>query len=151
MNKAEVNKNKKLLIVLTCLRAEGTPILVLEMCRLWITQGIQPTIMTLYPEPDDLLEDFKAVGANIQCINLPIRGYRRYFRLVIDFYRVCKQYRPHALLSMPLGWHAFIALGARLANVQKIAAHVGNFPPYWTGIAFRKFRWLVRFGRFFYQ
>jgi glycosyltransferase involved in cell wall biosynthesis len=29
---------------------------------------------------------------------------------------------------MPLGWHLFAAIGARMAGVRKVVAHVGNFP-----------------------
>ena len=48
---------------------------------------------------------------------------------------------------MPLGWHAFLAAGARLGGVRRVAAHVGNYPPQGAGIAFRKFRWEVQAGR----
>ena len=51
------------------------------------------------------------------------------------------------MLSFPLGWHAFIALGARLAGVRRVCAHVGNLPPVWTGRAFAKFKLLVQLGR----
>src|SRR5262249_11798042 len=56
-------------------------------------------------------------------------------------------FRPDALLSMPLGWHAFLALGARLGGVHSVAAHVGNYPPHRAGAAFSKFRWLMQAGR----
>jgi len=55
--------------------------------------------------------------------------------------------RPRALLSMPLGWHAFLALGGRLAGVRSIAAHVGNYPAARDDRAFAKFRALVQAGR----
>jgi glycosyltransferase involved in cell wall biosynthesis len=51
------------------------------------------------------------------------------------------------VLSFPLGWHAFIAIGAWLAGVPCLCAHVGNLPPVWTGTAFRKFKLLVQLGR----
>ena len=138
---------KKILIVLTSLDAEGTQILTLEMCRCWLKWDIQPIIITLNPEPIYLAKDFKELAIQIECLNLPQQGYWRYGQLVIDFYRIACKFKPDALLSMTLGWHTFMAYGARLAGVRQIAAHVGNYPPYWAGLGFRKFRWEIQLGR----
>jgi glycosyltransferase involved in cell wall biosynthesis len=138
---------KKILIVLTSLCAEGTPVLVLEMCRWWHDRGFQLLVVTLNATPTDLAPEFQQLGIPIECLNLPDRGYWRYGQMVTDFYRLSRQFKPDALLSMPLGWHTFIAYGACLAGVRQIAAHVGNYPPYWTGSTFRKFRWQIQLGR----
>lgn len=147
MTKLKEYPSKRILIALTSLCAEGTPILVLEMCRCWLTQGIQPLIVILNAMPVDLALEFQQLGIPIECLDLPKRGYWRYGQMVSVFYRLCRQFQPDAVLSMPLGWHTFIAYGAWLAGVHQIAAHVGNYPPYWKGTAFRKFRWEVQLGR----
>lgn len=143
------SKNKRLLIVLGSLCAEGTPVLVLEMCRWWLSIGIQPYIVTIRSTPNDLLAEFQELGLFVISLNIPKAKakYQRYFRLISDTYLICQQQQPHALLSMVLGWHAFIAYGARLAGVPSVAAHVGNYPPYWIGFAFHKFRLQVQLGR----
>jgi glycosyltransferase involved in cell wall biosynthesis len=143
----KLNSAKKVLIVLTSLCAEGTPVLVLEMCRLWIKNGIQVSVTTLQSEPTDLALEYQQLGISIHCLELPEFGYRRYSQMLLEIYRLCRQFRPDALLSMPFGWHTFMAYGARLAGVPRVVAHVGNYPPYWTGKAFKKFCWEVQLGR----
>jgi glycosyltransferase involved in cell wall biosynthesis len=54
--------------------------------------------------------------------------------------------KPRGVLSMPLGWHAFVAMGARSAGVGRVVAHVGNYPPHWLGRAFQKFKAEVWLG-----
>ena len=144
MNK---NNHKKILIALTSLCAEGTPILVLEMCRWWLKWGIKPQIVTLRSQPTDLSSEFQQLGIPIKNIILPTTGYRRYGQLTAAFFKLTKEFKPDAFLSMPLGWHSFMAYGVRLAGVHRIAAHVGNYPPYWTKTAFQKFRIEIQLGR----
>jgi len=139
--------SKKLLIALTSLCAEGTPILVLEMCRWWQKKGIQSFIVTLNSTPRDLEAEFQTLEVPIYCLNLSSTGYGRYFQMAKEVYRYAKQTQADAFLSMPLGWHSFMAYGAKLAGVKQVAAHVGNYPPYWTGNPFRKFRWQIQLGR----
>lgn len=139
--------NCKLLIALTSLCAEGTPVLVLEMCKWWLASGIQPQVVTFNLTPDDLASEFQEIGIPIICLDLPQKGYVRYGQMLRKFNTICRQFQPDAVLSMPLGWHTFIAYGARLAGVRQIAAHVGNYPPHWTGRAFSKFRLLIQLGR----
>jgi glycosyltransferase involved in cell wall biosynthesis len=139
--------NKKILIVLTSLCAEGTPILVLEMCRWWLSEGIELEIVTLNSEPTDLESEFRELEIPIECLNLGDRGYIRYWQIVTNFYRISRRFQPDALLSMPLGWHTFMAFGAKLAGVKQIVAHVGNYPVTTDSNAFAKFRLLVQLGR----
>ena len=147
MARVSEHPSLKILVVLTSLCAEGTPILALEMCRWWLTHGIQPQIVTLNTSPTDLIPEFQHLGIPIECLDLAQRGYWRYWQMVKYFFHLARTFQPDALLSMPLGWHTFMAYGARLAGVTQIAAHVGNYPAYWTGMAFRKFRWEVQLGR----
>lgn len=147
MKQIRKDSPKTLLIVLTSLCAEGTPVLVLELCRWWLDWGIQPRIVTLQATPTDLAPEFEQLNIPIHCLGVGDRGYKRYRQMITGLYSLCRQFRPAAVLSMPFGWHTFIAYGAYLAGVRQIAAHVGNYPPYWTGNAFRKFRWEVQLGR----
>jgi len=135
-------------IVLSSLVAEGTPQLALDLCRAWTRIGFEPLAVTLRPEPRDLASAFDALGVPHFCLGIDQqRGYGRYLRMAAAMFRLARRYRPTALLSMPLGWHAFLAAGARLGGVPRVAAHVGNYPPHGAGLAFRKFRWEVQAGR----
>ena len=147
VTKKITESSKKILIALNSLRAEGTPILILEMCRWWKANGIQPLIVTLYSTFQDLEVEFQSLDIPIHSLNLSSYGYRRYLQMAKEINNYCALYRADAFLSMSLGWHAFMAYGAKLAGVKRVAAHVGNYPPYWTGNAFRKFRLQIQLGR----
>ncbi|MBE9158408.1 glycosyltransferase [Nodosilinea sp. LEGE 06152] len=136
-----------LLIVLTSLCAEGTPVLVLELCRWWLICGIRPTIVLFYPQPNDLAPEFEALGIPLIYLQLPKAGLGRYAKLTKEIYQLCYQLKPSAVLSMPLGWHTCVAYGAKCAGVKRVAAHVGNYPPHWSGLAFQKFRLQIQLGR----
>jgi glycosyltransferase involved in cell wall biosynthesis len=136
----------RVLVVLTSLAAEGTPRLVLELCRIWQQQGIRPVVALLRARPDDLAPEFDALGIERVCLGMGGRGYARYGRLALELFRLARRHRADALLSMPLGWHTFMAYGARLGGVRRVAAHVGNYPTM-SGAAFRKFRAQVQLGR----
>ena len=135
-----------LLIALTSLTAEGCPQLALQLARHWKSRGIRVELLCLQPEPTDLFPEFEALGIPIHTFSLG-SGLARYPRLAWQSYGLCRRLKPQAVLSFPLGWHAFIALGARLAGVRRVCAHVGNLPPVWTGRAFTKFKLLVQLGR----
>ena len=134
------------IIVLNSLTAEGTPRLVLELCRIWQRDGILPVVALLRAKPDDLAPEFDGLGVERVCLRVGDRGYARYGRLVFELFRLARRYRADALLSMPLGWHAFMAYGARLGGVRRVAAHVGNYPTM-HGAALHKFRAQVQLGR----
>ena len=135
------------LIVLSSFCAEGTPILTLELCRYWQSWGIYPIVVTLYDHPRDLQPEFEALSIPLHCLNLPKQGYWRYAQMGAAIYGLARRYRTSAFLSMPFGWHTIMAVGAKLAGVKRVAAHVGNYPPYEAGTAFDKFRRLVQWGR----
>jgi glycosyltransferase involved in cell wall biosynthesis len=134
------------IVVLSSLTAEGTPRLVLELCGIWQRDGIHPVVALLRPSPDDLAPEFDALGIERVCLDVGDRGYARYGRLALGLFRLARRYRAHALLSMPLGWHAFMAYGARLGGVRRVAAHVGNCPTM-KGAALHKFRAQIQLGR----
>lgn len=134
------------LVALSSLTAEGTPRLALELSRVWREQGIRPVVVLLRPTPDDLAPDFAALGVQQVCLRIADHGFRRYGRLAFEFCCLARRHRADALLSMPFGWHAFMAWGARLGGVRRVVVHVGNYPTM-EGAAFRKFRTQVQIGR----
>ena len=138
--------SRRPLVVLTSLAAEGTPRLVLELCRIWQRDGIRPVVAILQARPDDLAPEFNALGIERVCLQVGDRGYLRYGRLALALFRLARRHRAEALLSMPLGWHAFMAYGARLGGVRRVAAHAGTYPTM-KGAAFRKFHAQVQLGR----
>jgi glycosyltransferase involved in cell wall biosynthesis len=138
--------NEKLICVLDSFCAEGTPVLALQLSRYWIARGADIQLVRLNHHPDDLLTEFTALGIPIHTFRLG-KGLMRYPRLFWQTFRLCRRARCTAVLSFPLGWHAFIAWGAKLAGVPRTCAHVGNLPPVWTGTAFLKFKALVQLGR----
>ena len=143
---ARPSVSSKLLIVLTSLVAEGCPQLAVQLARHWQQQGLEVELLCLREQPTDLRPEFEALGIPIHTVDLG-SGLARYPRLAWLSYRHCRRRRPQAVLSFPFGWHAFIAIGARLARVRRVCAHVGNLPPVWTGRAFAKFKLLVQLGR----
>jgi glycosyltransferase involved in cell wall biosynthesis len=138
--------SRRPIVVLSSLAAEGTPRLVLELCRIWQRDGIRPVVALLRPRPDDLAPEFDALGIERVCLGIGDSGYARYGRLALQLFRLARRHRADALLSMPLGWHAFMAYGARLGGVRRVAAHVGNYPTM-SGAALRSFRAQIRLGR----
>lgn len=135
------------LIVMTSLAAEGTPRMALVLCRHWLASGIRPVLVILHDTPTDLAPDFDALAIDRITLGIPKSGLARYFVLAAKVFTVARKYRATGLLSMPFGWHAVIALGARLAGVRHVVAHVGNYPNAGHGSAYRKFRLLVQLGR----
>ena len=79
---------RRVLVVLTSLAAEGTPRLVLELCRIWRRDGISPVVAVLRAEPDDLAPEFDALGIERVCLHLGDRGYARYGRLALQLFRL---------------------------------------------------------------
>lgn len=141
------SSENSLLVVLSSLCAEGTPVLVLDLCRRWKAQGISPVVATLADQPTDLESEFRAAGVPLRSIGLPPSGRARFAKLTVAMFRLCRELRPSAVLSMPLGWHGFMFLGARAAGVRVTAAHVGNYPPVQLPKALRTFRLLIQTAR----
>jgi glycosyltransferase involved in cell wall biosynthesis len=138
--------SKSLLIVLVSLVAEGCPQLALQLAAHWQQQGIAVELLCLQAQPTDLRPEFAALGIPIHTFALG-RGLASFPRMAWLSYRLCRRLRPQSVLSFPLGFHAFLAMGARAAGVRRVCAHVGNLPPVWTGLAFAKFKTMVQLGR----
>ena len=141
------NQPMRLLVVIASLTAEGTPVLTLDLCRQWRSMGIEAIVVCLSAGAGELASEFARHGITVRSLNLPDAGRMRYVRLTASMYQTCREFKPVALLSMLFGWHAFLALGARLAGVPRVVAHVGNYPPPRENPTFSKFRWLVQAGR----
>lgn len=136
-----------ILIVVASLAAEGTPRLALELSRVWMARGIRPVVAVMHETPDDLRPDFDSLGVEYVNLGIPQLGYVRYVKLTYKLFALARHYGACALLSMPLGWHAFMAIGGRLAGVRRVVAHVGNYPASSTNSILSKFRLLVQLGR----
>ncbi len=134
------------LIVLMSLVAEGTPQLALQLARQWQQDGLHVEVLVMQPEPRDMHAEFQALGLPLHWVDLG-NGLSRYWALLCHSYRLCRRLRARSVMSFPLGWHAFVAIGARLAGASRICAYVGNPPPIWTGASFKKFKLMVQLGR----
>ena len=134
------------LIVLMSLVAEGTPQLALQLARQWQQEGLRVDVMVMQPEPRDMQAEFEQLGLPLHWVELGA-GLSRYWALLRHSFRLCRRRRVRSVMSFPLGWHAFAAMGARLAGARRVCAYVGNPPPIWTGSSFRKFKLMVQLGR----
>ena len=137
-----------ILIVLNSLVAEGCPQLALSLSKYWISKGIKVQILCIKKYPLDLLEEFKEINIKVNFFSDLKKGIYRYLNLVFFTFVISKKLKPSSILCFLFGWHAFIALGAKLARVKNICAHVGNYPPI-NENKIRKFKLLVQLGRFF--
>ena len=134
------------LIVLMSLVAEGTPQLALQLARQWQQEGLRVEVMVMQPQPRDMQAEFEQLGLPLHWVDLGA-GLSRYWALLRHSFRLCRRRRVRSVMSFPLGWHAFAAMGARLAGARRVCAYVGNPPPIWTGSSFRKFKLMVQLGR----
>jgi glycosyltransferase involved in cell wall biosynthesis len=140
---------RRVLVILSSLRAEGTPRLVLDLCREWRRLGIEPLVLTLFARPADLIAEYSAETIPVQCMEWPSKGWRRYFRLTLTVRRLCKQNNIHGVVSMPLGWHLFAGIGASLGGKVPLLAHAGNAPASDGGGQWYRFFLEVQLARLF--
>jgi len=136
-----------ILVVLSSLCAEGTPILALELCRWWRARGVSPVIATISDRPRHLAPELRALGVEILSLGLSDAPGLRFPSLWYAIYRLCRERKFEAVLSMPLGWHGFTFSAARAAGIFHTAVHVGNYPTDPSSAAFAKFRFLVHLAR----
>lgn len=136
------------LILLMSLVAEGTPQLALQLAQEWKSKGLSVAVLVMLHEPLDMQKDFEKIGIPLYFLSLG-SGLARYWRLSNEIFKFCSKHRVRSLMSFPLGWHSFAALGARITGTKKVCAYVGNPPPIWTGMAFYKFLFMLQIGRAF--
>jgi glycosyltransferase involved in cell wall biosynthesis len=120
---------RRIWIVITSLSAEGTPVLALALLRQWELAGIEVQIATLSPEPTDLLAEFSREGQSPACLHISQGKILKFVQLFYRSYKLCKTFKPDAVVCFPFGWHSFIGWGARLAGVRRTVTHAGNYPP----------------------
>ena len=136
------NQKKNILIVLPSLAREGGINLAYSISKYLIDKGFGIIVINLNQNCLEMINEFNSLEAKI--INIDLKNSLvRYLKLIFSVFKICKRYKPEAVLSMLFGWHLFIALGAKLASVNKIIVHVGNLAPYWEP-SFWKFKLLVR-------
>ena len=145
---ATLNYKCDILIVLNSLVAEGCPQLALNLSKYWSLKGNKVQIICIDKFPVDLYKEFEEIGININFYKNLQKGFIRYFNLIYFTFLICKKLKPKAVLCFPFGWHAFIAMGAKLSGVRNICTHVGNYPPA-KDKKMKKFKLLVQFGRLF--
>ena len=137
-----------ILIVLNSLVAEGCPQLALNLSKYWSSKGIKVQIICIDKYPLDLIKEFEDINIRVDFYKNLNKGFIRYLNLIYFTFCFCKKFKPEAVLCFPFGWHAFIALGAKLSGVKNICTHVGNYPPA-KDKNMKKFKFLVKFGRLF--
>lgn len=136
----------RICLVLTSLCAEGTPVLALDLARLWKKHGFDPYVVTLYPEPADMLREFQEESLEVRCLNIRARSYAKFGKLALGMFTACREINPDVLVCFPFGWHSYMAYGARAAGVRRIVAHAGNYPPTHSQTACRKMAATVKLG-----
>ena len=140
--------NCDILIVLNSLVAEGCPQLALDLSKYWSSKQIKVQIICIDNYPLDLIKEFEEIDIKINFYKNLNKGFVRYFNLVYFTFRICKELNPSAVLCFPFGWHAFIAMGAKLSGVRNVCTHVGNYPPK-KYKKINQFKFLVQIGRLF--
>jgi len=128
------------IIVLPSLCAEGTPVMARDLCVQWRKAGVEAAVVTLFDEPNEMAPDFEALGVPILRAHTARSGCGRYLAMVRFVAEAARELRPRGVLSMLFGWHAFIGLGAKLAGVPRVIAHVGNYPVGFEEPGFWKFQ-----------
>src|SRR6266702_5662560 len=123
--------NRRVAIVLSNCRAEGGPALAADLCEVWIESGICPEVILLNDDAMDMSRRFEALGVPIQVLHIPDISPRSYPQLFFRLYRVLRNSRPDALISIPSGVHGLIFAAALVAGVRRRIVHVGNYPWYW--------------------
>lgn len=146
----EYKKKSKidLIIFLDDFTAEGCPILALNLIDELKKKQLNSLVVRLNNKNNELLNKFISRGISTKSMNLK-RGLMRYMKIILYSYSICLKYKPKSILSFPLGWHSFIALGSKLAGVKTICAHAGNPAPKLKNINAFKFFILINLGRFF--
>ena len=137
-----------ILIVLNSLVAEGCPQLALDLSKYWSSKKIKVQLICIDKTPLDLSGEFEQIDIKINFYRDLGKGLIRYFNLVYFTFSICRELNPSAVLCFPFGWHAFIAIGAKLSGVRSICTHVGNYPPT-QNKKMKKFKLLVQIGRLF--
>ncbi|MFQ3676227.1 MAG: glycosyltransferase [Endomicrobiia bacterium] len=114
----------KILHVVTAPRAEGTPRLVLDWCKVKQHNHI---ILFLTEENNELTQDFLQYSQQVYFNKVPLKsGIRKLFQLISISKKYSQKELPDIVICWNTGFSAWVLLGARLAGVKKLIAHAGN-------------------------
>jgi glycosyltransferase involved in cell wall biosynthesis len=133
-------------ILLTSLCAEGTPVLALDMARVWRRSGVRFKVCTFQDGPVDLAGEYRDAGIEVDSLSMTFRGYRKFPELMWRVREYCRRNCFDGILSFPFGWHSYVAWGGALAGVRRVVAHAGNYPPGYSSTAVRKLRATLAIG-----
>lgn len=133
-------------VLLSSLCAEGTPVLALDMAKVWQRKGVGLKVFTFQDTPADLASEFRYAGISVESLSIRQRGYSRFPSLAWHIFELCRRQRFDGILSFPFGWHSYIAWGAALAGVRVVVAHAGNYPPVGDSAGVRKLRATIAIG-----
>lgn len=118
-----------ILVLLSTLRAEGTPVLASDLIRLWQAQGARIVVATFFNDSDEMRQEFEAMRIPLHCLQINPRGSAKFFQIALRVNRLCRKVGAKSVLCFPFGWHGYLSWGAKLAGVRNIVAHAGNYPP----------------------
>ena len=135
-----------ILILLTSLCAEGTPVLGLDMARVWQREGVDFRVCTFQDTPSDMASEYASAGIEVDSLAMSFSSYRKFPELVWRIQRYCRQHRIESVLSFPFGWHSYAAWGSALAGSRRVVAHAGNYPPVRRSGPLRKLRATIAIG-----
>jgi glycosyltransferase involved in cell wall biosynthesis len=136
----------RILILLSSLTAEGTPVLALDMAKNWQRRGIDFRVCTFQESHTDLAAEFEAAGIHVDSLSLSFQGYRKFPTLAWRVFQYCSEHQIDSVLSFPFGWHSYVAWGARLAGARRVVAHAGNYPPTHSTGAVKRLRFTLAIG-----
>ncbi len=137
-----------LIIFLDDFTAEGCPILALNLIDELKKKKLSSLVIRFHNKNNELLDQFNSRGIATKSMDLK-KGLRRYLTILFYSYKICLKYNPRSIISFPLGWHSFIAIGSKFAGVKTICAHAGNPAPKLNNINALKFFLLINLGRLF--
>ena len=141
-----VSLKHRILILLSSLTAEGTPVLALDMAKTWQLKDIDFKVCTFQESPSDLADEFKAAGIDVDTLSLTFPGYRKFPTLAWRVFKYCRRNQIDSVLSFPFGWHSYVAWGARPAGTRRVVAHAGNYPPTDNPDAIKRLRTTLAIG-----
>ena len=119
-------KKRRILHVLFSLAAEGCPNMALQMLRQHNPDRYEGAVAYCVEHPDEMRKEFQELGVPMFPLEWHPKGF---LPLTARINRVCRTWRPDAIICYTLGMHTFIGLGARLAGIKRVVVHIGNSPP----------------------
>ena len=143
---SNANKSYDLFIILDDLTAEGCPILALNLIDEFKKKNLKILLLRFRENNNELLKEFKKRKIEIFSYKLKDYGLFRYLKIINLTFKLSNKFKPSSILCFPLGWHSFVAIGAKLAGIKNVCTHVGNLALDVNNINFWKFKLLINLG-----